>query len=73
MFECSSAFAQPLQSCLTFCDTMYCSSPGSSVCEILQARILKWVDISFSSSFATQWYYNFEPNLTSWAINFSHQ
>jgi len=29
-----------------FCDPMDCSSPGSSVCEILQAKILEWVAIS---------------------------
>ena len=28
---------------LTPCNPMDCSPPGSSVCEILQARILKWV------------------------------
>ena len=31
------------QSCLTLCNLRNCSSPGSSVHEILQARILKWV------------------------------
>ena len=31
-----------------FCDAMDCSSPGSSVHEISQARILEWVAISFS-------------------------
>ena len=31
------------QSCLTLCDPMDCSLPGSSVCGILQARILEWV------------------------------
>ena len=31
------------QSCLTVCDPMDCSPPGSSVNEILQAIILKWV------------------------------
>ena len=36
------------QSCLTICDPMDCSLPGSSVCGILQARILEWVVISFS-------------------------
>ena len=36
------------QSCLTLCDTMDCSPPGSSVHGILQARILEWVAISFS-------------------------
>ena len=31
------------QSCLTLCDPMDCSPPGSSVQGILQARILEWV------------------------------
>ena len=35
-------------SCLTLCDPMDCSLPGFSVHEILQARILGWVAISFS-------------------------
>ena len=34
--------------CLTLCDTMDCSPPGSSVHGILQARILEWVVIPFS-------------------------
>ena len=32
-----------LQLCLTLCDTMNCSLPGSSVHGILHARILEWV------------------------------
>ena len=36
------------QSCLTLCDPVDCSPPGSSVHGILQARILEWVAISFS-------------------------
>ena len=36
------------QSGLTLCDTMDYSLPGSFVREILQARILEWVAISFS-------------------------
>ena len=36
------------QSCPTLCNTMNCSPPGFSVCEILQARILEWVTIPFS-------------------------
>ena len=35
------------QSCLTHCDPMDYSLPGS-VCGILQARTLEWVAISFS-------------------------
>ena len=38
------------QSCLTLCDPMDCSTPGSFVHGILQARILEWVAISFSLS-----------------------
>ena len=34
------------QSCLTLCDPMDCSLPGSSVCGILQARVLEWAAIS---------------------------
>ena len=37
------------QSGPTVCDPMDCSSPGSSVHVILQARILEWVAIPFSS------------------------
>ena len=36
------------QSCLTLCNPMDCSPPGSSVHGIFQARILEWVAISFS-------------------------
>ena len=36
------------QLCLILCDPMGCSPPGSSVCGILQARILQWVAIPFS-------------------------
>ena len=37
-----------VQSCLTLWDPMDCIPPGSSVNAIPQARILKWVAISFS-------------------------
>ena len=36
------------QLCLTLCDPVDCSPPGSSVHGILQARILEWVAISLS-------------------------
>ena len=36
------------QSCLTLCEPMDCSPPGSSVHGILQTRILEWVTIPFS-------------------------
>ena len=37
-----------LQLCLTLCDSMDSSPPGSSVCGIFQTRILEWVPISYS-------------------------
>ena len=45
---CACLHAKLLQSCLTLCNPMDCSPPGTSVHEILQARILEWVAISFS-------------------------
>ena len=52
LFVCSD-----VQSCLTLCDSMDCSPPGSSVHGILQARILEWVAMSFSrgSSWPSDW------------------
>ena len=35
------------QLCLTLCDLMDYSPPGSSVHGILQARILKWIAVPF--------------------------
>ena len=40
--------AQSLQLCPTLCNPMDCSSPGSSVHGILQARILEWIAVSSS-------------------------
>ena len=37
-----------VQLCPTLCNSMDCSSPGSSDHGILQARILEWVSIPFS-------------------------
>ena len=43
------------QSCLTLCDPMDCSLPGSSIHGIFQGRVLEWVAISFSRGiFLTQ-------------------
>ena len=42
------ACAKSLQSCLTLCNPMDYSPPGSSVHGLLQARILEWVAMSFS-------------------------
>ena len=43
-----AAAAKSCQSCPTLCDPIDGSPAGSSVTGILQARILKWVAISFS-------------------------
>ena len=45
---CVFVCLKSLQSCLTLCDLMDCSPSDSSVHEILQARIPKWVASSFS-------------------------
>ena len=42
--------AKLLQSCLTLCDPIDGSPPGSPIAGILQARILEWVAMSFSSA-----------------------
>ena len=44
------AAAKSLQSCLTLCDPIDGSPPGSAAPGILQARTLEWVAISFSSA-----------------------
>ena len=46
----AAAVAKSLQSCLTLCDPIDGSPPGSPVPGILQARTLEWVAISFSSA-----------------------
>ena len=46
----AAAAAKSLQSCLTLCDPIDGSPPGSPVPGILQARTLEWVAISFSKA-----------------------
>ena len=41
--ECVCICAKSLQSCPTLCNPMDCSLPGSSLHEVLRARILEWV------------------------------
>ena len=43
----SESESEVAQSCLTLCDPVDCSPPGSSIHGIFQARVLKWVAISF--------------------------
>ena len=46
----AGAAVKSLQSCLTLCDPIDGSPPGSAVPGILQARTLEWVAISFSNA-----------------------
>ena len=46
----AAAAAKSLQSCPTLCNPRDSSLPVSSILEILQARTLEWVAISFSSA-----------------------
>ena len=46
----AAAAAKSLQLCPTLCDPIDGSPPGSPVPEILQARTLEWVAISFSNA-----------------------
>ena len=48
----AAAAAKTLQSCLSLCDPIDDSPPASSVPGILQARILEWVTIPFSTDTA---------------------
>ena len=46
----TAAAAESLQSCLTPCDPIDSSPPGSPIPGILQARTLEWVAIFFSDA-----------------------
>ena len=46
----AAAAAKSLQSCPTLCVPTDSSPPGSPVPEVLQARIVEWVAISFSNA-----------------------
>ena len=64
--------AKSLQSCLTLCNPIDGSPPGSPVPGILQARTLEWVAISFSN--AWKWKVKVkslsrvQPFVTPWTI-----
>ena len=49
-YAAAAAAAESLQSCPTLCDSIDGSPPGFAVPEILQARSLEWVTISFSNA-----------------------
>ena len=48
--DAAAAAAKLLQLCLTLCDPIDGSPPGSPIPGILQARTLEWVAISFSDA-----------------------
>ena len=50
LLQAAAAAAKSLQLCLTLCDPIDGSPPGSLVPGILQARTLEWVAISFSNA-----------------------
>ena len=52
-FKIARMHALSIQSCLTLCDPVECSLPGSSVHGILQARVLEWV--AMSSARGSSW------------------
>ena len=69
-----SKWSEVAQSCLTLCDPMDCSLPGSSVHGIFQAIVLEWVAISFSSRSSgprdrTQVSRTVDRRFTVWAIH----
>ena len=49
-FKTDAAAAKSLQSCPTLCNPIDGSPPGSPVPDILQARTLEWVAVSFSNA-----------------------
>ena len=56
------------QLCLTLCDTMDCSPPGSSVPGILQARILEWVAMPSSMGLSRPRDQNHILHLLHWQV-----
>ena len=59
------------QSCLTLCDPMDCSPSGSSVCGILQERILEWVSMPSSrgsSQLRNRTHVSYIPCIGRWVL-----
>ena len=52
IFPAAAAADKSLQLCPTLCDTIDRSPPGSPIPVILQARVLEWGAIAFSSDFS---------------------
>ena len=50
-YQLHTAAAKSLQSCLTLCDPIDGSPPGSAIHGFFQARVLEWGAIAFSASY----------------------
>ena len=61
------------QSCLTLSDPMDCSLPGSFFHGIVQARVLEWVAIAFSTPLLSVMNIFFFTFLCSVTRNYSHR
>ena len=64
----AAAAAKSLQLCLTLCDPIDGSPPGSAVPGILQARTLEWVAISFSNAWTLEWVAISFSNAWKWKV-----
>ena len=64
-FQTYAAAAKSLQSCLTLCDPIDGSPPGSSIHGIFQARMLEWVAIDVSEKYATYYEFKYVLNLST--------
>ena len=67
----AAAAAKLLQSCLTLCDPIDGSPPGSSICGILQARELEWGAIAFSRTGTSK--FKRQPDLIIYKLLTFHQ
>ena len=50
LLQCMKSESEVAQSCLTLCDPIDSSPPGSPVNGILQARVLEWIAIALPAS-----------------------
>ena len=64
----AAAAAKSLQSCLTLCNPIDGSPPGSPIPGILQARTLEWVVISFSFFIVLNMLYTGEVSMCSLVV-----
>ena len=76
-WNCYATLCSDAQSCLSLCDPLDCSLPGSSLHGIFQARILEWVAISFSKGSSPPrdqtWVFCVAGGFfTNWAIREAH-